>query len=442
MFIWLAGKRKMHDNQRVIDPNKLVRAFGLLLFIGMMAVAYTYNLTFVQLGLIDLGERVLGLAQQTVAGTMAVFALITCFAAIGSGLLMMKIGWSSHFRVKMKLVFLVVLAEILLTLLVTTVKTQEHFLVWIVIASLVTGVGVPATFGLTVDLVPVNLRGYAAAMITSAAYMMANLLPSNWQIDNLQKLMLIIMVPGAIVLAALALTNFPGSRVLSLNHKNPDFGQGRFVPVTSTSDRSFNWRLLALIIIMFSIYFVDSLGFLRLVGEPVYMNTAWQSQDPAVRLAISFSHVFGALIAGVLYTHLNDRGIFLWILGIFALVHFGYSYSASVDLSSGVALGLPLLYALTVSIYTVVNFAIWADVSTPKDITRNTAIGVALSGWTATFLSTSLAIYWQTQEMPLEEHFRIVQAVALVSFLLMLVLLFIPARQNAHSPPNQVEHDL
>lgn len=424
------------------DLNKLAKAFGLLLFIGMMAVAYFYNLTFVQLGLIDLGERVLELGQQTVASYMAFFALITCLAAVGAGFLMMKFGWSSRFMVKLRLVFLVVLVEILLTWVVAMVNTQTSYLIWIICASLVTGIGVPSTFGLTVDLVPVRLRGYAAALITAIAYMMANLLPGDWRIDNLQVLMLTVMVPGTLLLALLAMTNFPGSNVLAYNHLNRTYGQGRFVQNSLQADHSFNWRLFVLIAIMFSIYFVDSLGFLRLVGEPIYMNTAWQSPDPGVRLAIGLSHVFGALIAGVLYTNLNDRGIFLWVLGIFALVHFGYSFSLSGDGSTGVALGLPLLYALTVSMYTVVSFAIWSDISTPKNITRNTAIGVALSGWTATFLSTSLAIYWQTRGMPLDEHFRIVQAIALVFFVLILVILFIPTKQNEGSPANEMEQDI
>jgi hypothetical protein len=40
---------------------------GYLLFIGMMAVGYFYNVTFVQLGLKDLGERVLALSPAAVA---------------------------------------------------------------------------------------------------------------------------------------------------------------------------------------------------------------------------------------------------------------------------------------------------------------------------------------------------------------------------------------
>ena len=57
-------------------------------------------------------------------------------------------------------------------------------------------------------------------------------------------------------------------------------------------------------------------------------------------------------------------------------------------------------------------------------ISMNTAIGVALSAWTATFLSTGLAIFWQGQGMPLERHIQIVDSVAILAFIGLLVLAF------------------
>ena len=85
---------------------------------------------------------------------------------------------------------------------------------------------------------------------------------------------------------------------------------------------------------------------------------------------------------------------------------------------------MPMLYALAVSLYTVVNFAIWADLSTSDTISLNSALGVALSGWTATFLSTGLAIFWQGRGLTLERHIQIVNAMAMLLFIVMLVLAF------------------
>jgi hypothetical protein len=83
-----------------------------------------------------------------------------------------------------------------------------------------------------------------------------------------------------------------------------------------------------------------------------------------------------------------------------------------------------------------VNFAIWADISTPQSISFNTAVGVALSGWSATFLSTAVGIYWGAIQMPLETHLRIVGSLAIVFFLGVLILLYftsgtrLPIRQK------------
>jgi hypothetical protein len=90
---------------------------------------------------------------------------------------------------------------------------------------------------------------------------------------------------------------------------------------------------------MFGIFFIDSLGFLRIIDTPILIDGAWQSVE-----------------------------------------------------------------------------------ATPRTIAGNTAISVALSGWTATFLSTALAIRWHTQGMPLDEHLRLVQALALLFLLAMLTL--------------------
>jgi hypothetical protein len=50
---------------------------------------------------------------------------------------------------------------------------------------------------------------------------------------------------------------------------------------------------------------------------------------------------------------------------------------------------------------------------------------VAFSAWTATFLSTGLAIYWQGRGMSLARHIQIVDSLAMLFFLAMLVLAFL-----------------
>jgi len=392
---------------------------GYLLFVGMMSVGYYYNLTFVQFGLLDLGTRLVGMTREQVATNMTYLALTTTVVAIGVGWTMTRRGWSQRFPVKLRLAFAVVVAQTLLTAVAPFIRSEELFLAWILAASLALGVGVPATFGLTVDLIPVGDRGLAAALVTAGGYFPAAVFSGAWSIERLSAQMVAIMVPGALALGALALTRLPLAKALTGSlaeqHRRPAFGEGRFVRVDASGEARISRYLLGLIALMFAIFFIDSLGFLRLADTPFFFEVAWQAPEMLPRLTIGVMHVIAALIAGALYTALGERPLFLWIFGIFAMVHL---------MGIGTSLGMPILYALAVSLYTVVNFAIWADISTPRTVTRNTAVGVALSGWAATFLSTALSLQLVEMGVSLEAHLQLVDALAMVCFLLVLAFLY------------------
>ncbi len=408
--------------------------FGCSLFIGMMAAGYYYNLTFVQLGLEDFGANLLGLSAGAVARDMALLALTTCFIAIGFGLWMQKRGWGKNFRLKLRLSFGVVLFQTLLTLVCPLVSNETGFLVWLAGVSLALGVGVPVMFSMTVDLVPVRMRGGAAALVTALAYLAANAFSNEWAFESFRRQSLLMLLAGTFGMGILAFTRHPWLDRLAVQHTCPEYAIGRFVRRSAASPTRASRRSIALIIAMFGIYFVDSLGFLRLLKTPLYMTSAWQSPDFDIRLFIAGAHMVGALVAGVLYSSLSQRPLFLWIFGIFALTHLQYSFHIRLE-SVNAVLSMPMLYALAVSLYTVVNFAIWADISTPDTISLNSALGVALSGWTATFLSTALAIRWQ-DSISLERHIQIVDSLAMLFFLVMLVLAFLQPR------PRQAEATL
>lgn len=402
-----------------------ITLLGYLLFTGMMAVGYYYNVTFVQLGLVDLGVRRIGMTQQAVANHMAYLALITCVLAVVVGGFMRWRGWSARFVIKLRLAWLVVCLQTLLTALAPTITSESAFLAWIIAASVALGIGVPATFAMTVDLIPTADRGYVAAAITALAYFAAAVFSTSWRIEAFTTQFLLIMIPGSISLGVF-LFGFRGViNRLAEQHRDPAFGQGRFVRLHQSNRLGVNPRLIGLIVLMFGIYFIDSLGFLRLLETPVYMNTAWQSPDVDVRLVIAGMHIVGALVAGILYNGLQIRSLFLWIFGIFALVHLLYGIHAMTDYTGSAPLAMPILYAVAVSLYTVVNFAIWADISTPRTISLNAAIGVALSGWTATFISTALAIQWQSEGITFADHIHIVNAAALLFFMAVLALIYL-----------------
>ena len=404
--------------------------FGYLLFVGMMAVGYYYNVTFVQLGLIDLGERLVGLGQARVAQSMAVLALVACIVALATGALLQRRPDLRRLRMRLQITFFVILVQTLLTLITPLVRTEAAFTLWILAASVTLGVGMPVTFSLTVDLIPSRDRGYVAAIITAIAYFAAAAAPSNWHIEDFRAPLLLLMVPAVPVLGWLALGRPRNPRLalvdaLSRQHQHPAFAYGRFVQYgdrVSRGDRS----LIGLLVLMFGIYFVDSLGFLRIIATPSYVDAAWRSPDLAPHLFIAVVHVVSALVAGVLYTSLSRRHLFFWVLGIFALVHLMYTFPFSFG--NGGQLAMPMLYAIAVSLYTVLNFALWADLSTPDTIGRNAALGVALSAWTATFISTALATQWRLSGMLAARHLRWVDAVALLFFIALLILPFLPRR--------------
>lgn len=412
---------------------------GYTLFIGMMATGYYYNVTFVQLGLEDLGTRVIGMSDRQVAMNMALLALVACIIALVTGWFMTVRGWSRRFVLKLRLAFVAVLIQTILTAVVPFVRSEQTFLVWVLAGSVGLGVGMPATFSLTVDLIPVRDRGYVAALITAVAYFAAAVLPTSWEVDHFATQMLVVMPPGLIVMGILAFTRvgFLGGWLdtLAQQHEQPAFACGRFVPLHADGSRWLNRDLFAVIALMFGIFFIDSLGFLRLIKTPIYMETAWQSADLSPRLAIAGFHVLAAFVGGVLYTALDRKHLFFWVFGIFALVHMQYGLDLRLPRFNDPSLGMPILYAVAVSLYTVINFAVWADLSTPRTIGWNAALGVALSGWAATFISTALSIQWRIGGMSLGRHLSIVDALAMLFFLGLLGLVFM----RGSRPPESSE---
>ncbi len=284
-----------------------------------------------------------------------------------------------------------------------------------------------------VDLVPVRWRGYVAALITATAYAAATLLPGSWSMATFAGLLRWPVLLGAVGLAAVAFLPLRGPlQQFSEQHRDPAFGRGRFL---SPHGGRFPRRLLVAVGVMFAIYFVDSLGFLRMVATPEIVAGSWQSLDLEPRVTIAGAHVIGAMAAGILYSELDERPLFAWIFAIFALVQLTYVWDARFlpGADSG-ALGLPALYAIGVSLYTVVNFAIWADLSTPRTITVNAAIGVALSAWTATFLSSAVAIWWGSA-LSLDRHLSWVAAIALLGLVALLLVWWLrPRRWGAAQP--------
>ena len=393
----------------LISRRTMAGWFGATMLVGLLAGGYIYNLTLVQLGLPDFATRVLGLDRPDVAWMMAGLAIVTAASAIGTAILMLRRRWTT-LRPKLRLAALSAAGQALLTAMLGTIGDAAGLWIWMLVAGVLLGLGIPAAFGLVVDLIPVRWRGYAAAAATAVAYALASTLGGEWRAESFVVLLLPPMAIGAVILLTLAFWRLPFAEALDQNQRDPRFGVGRYA---GTGDR---WHLVAALVALFAIFFIDSFGFLRIVETPAYLNAAWQSGEAGDRVLIAGAHVLGALVAGVLYTHLGYRSLLGWIFAIFTLVHLMYLFDVRIMGGGSQVLTMPALYALGVSLYTVVNFAIWADLSTARNVPLLSAIGVAASAWTATFLSTALAISWN-QTQPLETHIEWVAALAIVGLL-------------------------
>jgi hypothetical protein len=248
-------------------------------------------------------------------------------------------------------------------------------------------------------------------VVAGLAFFAAAVYPLQWRLEEFAPVMSVLMAPSAVVVGVLAFRRLRLVEVWRVQHER--FGVGRFVRGAEAGTVRFVFWIS--VVLMFSVFFIDSLGFLRIIDTPVFIYTSWQSPELGVRLFIGLSHVLGAAMAGLLYTVFGRRWLFLWILGLFAFTHLLYTFQLGAA-PSGIdpPLSLPFFYVLAVSFYTTLNFALWPDLSTPANVGIRTGLGVGIAGWLASFLSTSLALYSRDVGLSLLEHLRYVNALALL----------------------------
>ena len=251
-----------------VRERRWIPVAGYGLFVALMVAGYYYNITFVQLGLIDLGTRLVGMSETAVSMWMAALALVTLVVAAVTGVTMDRRGWSTDLRTKLRLLFGVVCLQFALTLVAPMIRTVPAFGAWIVLASIGLGVGFPVSFSLAIDLVPVPDRGYVAAAITAIAYFFANAIPLSWSIDVFSQLMVAAMAPGIVVLAVLSFVRLDRLDAIlgTLGAQHETYGTGRFCHGERIQARSFAFVIP--VVLMFGVFFIDSLGFLRIIDTP------------------------------------------------------------------------------------------------------------------------------------------------------------------------------
>ncbi|MDZ7689430.1 MAG: hypothetical protein U5J64_12110 [Halobacteriales archaeon] len=270
----------------------------------MLTAGYYYNLTFVQLGLIDLGTRRVGMTPVAVSLAMAGLALSTLLVAVATGVTMDRRGWSTDLYAKLRMLFLVIAVQFFLTVVAPYVTTSGGFVLWVSVCSVALGVGIPVTFSFMIDFIPVRDRGYVAAAVAGLSFFAAALYPVEWSIESFSTVMSVAMAPAVLALGVVSVRRF--SFVDELARQHEEFGTGRFCRTSPVRTKSF--AFWSLVFLMFGVFFIDSLGFLRIIETPAYIYTSWQSPEVGTRLFIAVTHVVGALVARPGAVHRTSAG--------------------------------------------------------------------------------------------------------------------------------------
>ena len=382
------------------------------MYVIVLSAAYYYNLTLVQLGVIRVGTERLGVRMETIAAAMGLLAAVTLVMTLTTGYLIDRKSWGTATLGKCRVLFAIVVLQMVVTYLLTAVSSLPGFLLWIVGCSVLLGVAIPFAFSLMLDLIAPSERGYAAGAVVGCAFFLAALFPYRWTAGQFVPAAVIALLPAALVLGVVSV----GLPVEKLTPRAEGGEHGGLDGAESASVRSRVGMapLLGGVVLLFGAFFVDSLGFVRIIETPSLVERSWQSRDLGVRVAIGLTHLAGGLAVGVLYM----KGRYLRILGatfaLFALTQGLYVYDIVVGGPPVIGTIAPLLYVLAVSGYTTVAFALWPDVATPETIGRYTAVGIGIGAWAATFGSTALAFLSEQAQVGTGYHLAAVGVLAVV----------------------------
>jgi MFS family permease len=395
-------------------------------YVAILTGAYYYNVSFIQIGLTEVGLERLGLSMESVGAAMGLLAIATLLVTLVSGRLMDRFGWGGDTPVKYRVLFGVLLAQLLLTVTLAMVSSFLGFLAWILVCAVLLGTALPFAFSLMLDLVPPGLRGYAAGAVAGCTFFLAALFPFEWVPGRFTPAAVVVLTPLVVLLGVLSVA--PEALNTAVTHQ-----RSARLDALSAQSRLLRTPVVVGLVLLFGAFFVDSLGFVRILETPAYVDTSWQSADYATRLAIGVTHVVGGVVAGVVYTKFRYLWLFLVTFVLFAVAQFLYVYDIAVGGPSILGTAVPLVYVLAVSGYTTVTFALWPDLATPATVGTYTAVGVGVGGWLATFTSTALALVSDRRQVALDVHLLLVGIVSVLFVLLTVSLWYLTTATQEES---------
>jgi len=409
------------------SPTRRETIVGFSIYVAVLTASYYYNLTFVQLGLTTVGPEQVGLSTEQVAGAMGLLAVATLAVTLATGRLVDRFGWGREQLLKYRVLFGVLFLQVVLTVALGLVSSFVGFLAWVLVCAVLLGIAIPFAFSLMLDLVPSGLRGYAAGAVTACAFSLAALVPFEWTVGSFIPAAVAVLAPVVLLLGVLSVS--PGMSDVWLTRR----------PERRTSlpgrVRLLRTPVVVGVVLLFGAFFVDSLGFVRIIETPAYVDSAWQSTDYTTRLLIAVTHIAGGVAAGFVYSRFRYLWLFFATFALFAAAQFTYAYDIALGGPSILGTGTPLVYVLAVSCYTTITFALWPDLATPETVGTYTAVGVGIGGWLATFTSTALALAADRGQLALDVHLLIVGGISVLFLLLTASLWYLtrPARAGVRN---------
>lgn len=399
------------------------RILGVLFLISILSFGYYFSITFVQLGIEEYLRAVLHLDGRATAYSMALLAVVTSVVSVSFGYFMYKSRYINTLYSKLVVLNILILQQAILVWSVQSIDTYLFFLLWVLVLSIGLGMGIPLTYSLFSYLAPRNLRGVIAGVATALTYSIAAGIPVIWSMETFVQQLKILLLASSVGFALFLWIRPSLIQIWEKQSKEISFSQGKFL--ANSTKRELRINQILIFIFLGSIFFIDSLGFLKLIDTPSILSQTWQSPLLSTHVTIALAHIFGAFVGSLLYSTLPIEKLLLWILGIFIIVHLSFSLAAHANVGFEGALSSPFLYAFAVSLYTVINFAVWPDLSDKKNIAIVAALGVSLSGWLSTFLATSLSFIWKERQYTFFEYINMVDTIAISFFLFGMCVLYI-----------------
>ncbi|WP_457559035.1 MFS transporter [Candidatus Harpocratesius sp.] len=386
-----------------ISKNEVIWRY--LLIIPMFVSSYISAITFVQLGLPLLGTEVLGISSNVTSNIILLFAFAgSCGALLGGFILqkiVSKLEWKIGIGIIMSMISLGMVA------LIPLLNSTADFLIWMVSLGFILSINTPISYSLLFDLVPHGIRGRVGGFIVALIYGIAPfLVPSEKTFENYAKSSPIVSVlkfTGTIMLIFFLVFRPVSKEIIKKNHG---------------STPHYHYSFKEILITLTAILFIDSFGFIRAINTPFVDNT-WEG-PLNIRIFISISHIISALVCGYLYDKKSPKIIVKISLVCFVIGNLLFTFMYSTVAEPILYYLFPLFYAPAVSIYTILFLMIWADISTEENEGKVYGIAQSITGWLASFISTSFALSLNGVISP-QLHLAIAAILALIALIYELI---------------------